>query len=170
MYGDPDHLDEIARSLEARAVALESHCHEHESRSAQVLWHSTGAEAMRASASAVFARIREVALRYREAASAVRDHARRVREVLAWIEEVERRFRQAVAAAADRLAQAGHAVVRAVDGAVGLVGDAVSEMGSWIGLGEGPEPDPADVRLCQTPMPPSGHRDWLDLAPLAGVS
>lgn len=170
MYGDPQHLDEIALSLDARAEQLDTAAAEFIGRTQAVRWHSTAAGAMRSHVQETAEQFRGSAKAYRDAAESVRELARSLRRMLAWIAEIEQTVRGLVAAAKDRIVALGHTVADAVDGLGDAVGDGVAEVGSWLGIGDGPDPDPADVSLCQTAWPPSGHKDWLDHAGLAGAA
>lgn len=170
MYGDPDHLDEIARSLSARAEQIDARAAELVTRATAAQWQSTAAAAMRRHAAGTAEQFRRSSGAYRDAAESVRDLARSLRRKLAWIEAIERAVVRLVDEARNRLVALGHTVVDAAGDVVDLVGEGLSEVGSWIGIGDGPEPDPADVALCQQAWPPPGHKDWLEHAALAGVA
>lgn len=149
MYGEPAAIRRVADRLEARAEELRGCAEELRARSDTVEWVSSAATAMRVRTAQECLALREVAGRYDEAGAAVRRHAARVEELLARIAEIQRRVSALLAEAADRLQRAAAAVV-----------DGVSDL---LGVDD-------DRRLLETPWPPPGHRDWLDVPARLGLA
>lgn len=173
MYGEPANLDRLARALDERAHQVRRSAQDLLATAEATHWRSTAGDTMRGRARSTATTFEEVAGRYSRAAEAVREHARAVRRTLELIERIERRFHRLVDAARDRIAGAAQAAAETARDVAGSAREGAEEVGSWIGFGDGADrtgPDPGDVALCRMPQPPPGHRDWLDLASVAGVS
>lgn len=144
MYGEPSKIREVAQRLERRADRLRSEADELHTASQDVAWVSVAADRMREQARQRRDDLRAVAREYDEAAQQVRDHAREVARLLDLIATIERQARSIISAAIDRLRGA-------VCDVIGGIKDALSPG------------DEDDRRLAETPTPPPGHKDWLDM-------
>jgi len=144
MYGEPRRIREVAERLERRAEELRVEADRLHATSESCPWVSAAAERMRAHARERRDEVRAVAREYDEAAAQVRAHAAEVQRLLDLLAAIERQVRAIVSAAVSRLEEAVGAVV---DG----IKDALSPG------------DEQDRRIVETPLPPPGHRDWLDM-------
>ncbi|HEX6149541.1 hypothetical protein [Nocardioides sp.] len=144
MYGEPRKIRQVAERLERRAGGLRSEAEALHAASEEIAWVSVAADRMREHARTRRDELVQVAREYDEAAEKVREHAAEVQRLLDLIATVERQVRAIVSEAIDR---AKDAVGSVVDG----IKDALSPG------------DEEAKRLAETPMPPSGHKDWLDL-------
>ena len=144
MYGEPRKIREVAERLERRADQLRAEADELHTASETTGWVSVAADRMREAARERRDELVRVAREYDEAALRVREHAAEVQRLLDLIGAIERQVRALVSEAVDRVKDAAGAVV---DG----IKDALSPG------------DERDRRLAATPLPPPGHRDWLEL-------
>ena len=144
MYGEPSKIREVAERLERRADQLRSEADELHTASQEIGWVSVAADRMREQAAQRRDDLRQVAREYDEAAQKVRDHAAEVQRLLDLIATIERQARAIIAGAIDRVKDA--------------VGDVVGGIKDALTPG-----DEADKRLSETPTPPPGHKDWLDM-------
>ncbi|GAA1232602.1 hypothetical protein [Oryzihumus leptocrescens] len=140
MYGDPQRLRALAGLLAREAERIEASASRLERSAAAVAWESTAAGGMQRQAAHQAKAMRQVADRYAEAARAVQQHASATDRQLERIHRAESRARQL-------LAGLEHALV-------------------------GGEPAAAAVGrvVLGSPLPPPGHRDWVEVAGrLAGL-
>jgi len=144
MYGEPRKIREVAERLESRAEQLRSEADELHTASQNSPWVSVAGDRMRAHARERRDELRGVAREYDEAAQKVRDHAVEVQRLLDLIAAIERQVRAIIGEAVSRLKDAVSAVV-------GGIKDALTPG------------DEDDRRLAETPTPPPGHKDWLDM-------
>lgn len=144
MYGEPGKIREVAERLERRADQLRTEADELHTASQEIGWTSVAADRMREQAGQRRDDLRAVARDYEEAAQKVREHAAEVQRLLDLIATIERQARAIIAGAIDR------------------IGDAVSDVIGGIKDALTPG-DEADKRLAETPTPPPGHKDWLDM-------
>lgn len=144
MYGEPRRIREVAERLERRADELRAEADGLHTASETIAWVSVAADRMRAHARERRDELVQVAREYDEAALRVREHAAEVQRLLDLIGAIERQVRAIVSEAVDR-----------VKDAVGAVVDGIKDA-----LSPG---DEQDKRLAATPMPPPGHKDWLDM-------
>ena len=144
MYGEPRKIREIADRLDHRAETLRARAAELHHRSETVQWRSAAADRMRQSAAERRDELVAVARDYEEAATQVRRHADRVQELLDLIASIEKQARAIISEAFDR-------AKAAIDSVVSGIKDALS-MG-----------DEQARTIAQTPTPPPGHKDWLDV-------
>lgn len=147
MYGEPRRIREVAQRLERRAEQLRAEADHLHAASEHSPWVSVAGDRMREHARARRDELADVARTYDEAAGAVRVHASEVQRLLDLIADVERQVRVIIGEA------------------VGRVRDAVSSVASGIKDALTPG-DEQDRRIAETPTPPPGHRDWLDLPDL----
>lgn len=147
MYGEPSRIREVAVRLERRAEELRSEAHRLHAASEDSPWVSAAADRMRAHARDRRDELRQVSREYDEAAARVRAHAAAVQRLLDLIAAIERQVRAIVDEALERL-----------EDAVGDVLDGVKDA-----LTPG---DERDRLVAATPLPPTGHRDWLELPDL----
>lgn len=134
MYGEPSRIREVAVHLERRAEQLRREADALVAAAEQAPWVSLAADRMRERAVARRVDLLGVARGYDDAADAVRRHAAEVERLLQRLAAVERRVRSLVEDARDRVREAGGVVEDLLDG-----------------------------RLLRLPLPPPGHREWLDL-------
>lgn len=144
MYGEPRKIREVAERLERRAAQLRAEADELHTASETLPWVSTAADRMREQARTRRDELVQVAREYDEAAEKVRQHAAEVQRLLDLIATIERQVRALVSEAISR------------------VRDAVSSIAHGIKDALTPG-DEDDKRLAETPCPPPGHRDWLDM-------
>lgn len=144
MYGEPSKIREVAERLESRAEQLRAEADELHARSETIGWTSVAADRMREQARERRDEIRVVAQEYEEAAQRVREHAAEVQRLLDLIATIERQVRSIIGEA------------------LGRVHDAISQVAGGIKDMLTPG-DEADRRLAETPTPPPGHKDWLDM-------
>ncbi len=144
MYGEPRKIREVAERLERRAEELRTEADALHVASEEVSWVSVAADRMRAHARERRDELLQVAREYDEAARAVRAHASEVQRLLDLISAIERQVRAIVGEAIDRVKNAVGKVLHGIEDA----------------LTPG---DEADKRLAETPLPPPGHKDWLDM-------
>ncbi|WP_426242715.1 hypothetical protein [Nocardioides sp. LHG3406-4] len=137
----------MAERLEARGEALRAQARELHTRSETVEWASVAADRMRARARDRRDELHAVADAYDEAGARVRAHADRVQHLLDLIATIEKQAHAIIASALDR-------ADAAVEAVIGGIKDALSGG------------DEADRAIAQTPTPPPGHRDWLDMPAL----
>ena len=147
MYGEPARIRQVAERLERRADDLRRQAGELLARSESVGWASAAADRMRVEARERHDELRRVAAGYDEAAQRVREHADRVQELLDLIASIEQQARRIIDGAVD-------AVRSAVDAVVGGIKDAFTDG------------DREAERIANTPCPPPGHKDWLDMPEL----
>jgi chromosome segregation ATPase len=147
MYGEPSRIREVAERLERRAEQLRAEADELHAASETTAWTSLAADRMREQARARRDEIRGVAREYDEAAQRVRAHAAEVQRLLDLIATIERQVRSIIS------------------DALGRINDALSSIASGIKDALTPG-DEDDRRIAQTPTPPSGHKDWLDMPDL----
>jgi uncharacterized coiled-coil DUF342 family protein len=145
MYGEPRRIREVAERLERRAEELRTEADALHVASEEIAWVSVAADRMRAHARERRDELVQVAREYDEAARAVRAHAAEVQRLLDLISAIERQVRAIVSEAIDR-----------VKDAVGKVLNGLKDA-----LTPG---DEEDRRLAETPLPPPGHKDWLDMS------
>lgn len=144
MYGEPRKIREVAERLERRAQQLRSEADQLHTASETSPWMSVAGDRMRAHARGRRDELLGVAREYDEAAERVRAHAAEVQRLLDLIATIERQ-------------------VRAIIGeALGRINDALSSVASGIKDALTPG-DEDDRRLAETPTPPPGHKDWLDM-------
>lgn len=144
MYGEPRKIREVAERLERRAQQLRSEADQLHTASETSPWVSVAGDRMRAHARGRRDELLGVAREYDEAAERVRAHAAEVQRLLDLIATIERQ-------------------VRAIIGeALGRINDALSSVASGIKDALTPG-DENDRRLAETPTPPPGHKDWLDM-------
>ena len=144
MYGEPRKIREVAERLERRAEQLRSEADELHTASETSPWVSVAGDRMRAHARERRDELVGVAREYDEAAEKVRAHAAEVQRLLDLIAAIERQVRAIISDAFDR------------------VKDAVSSIAGGIKDALAPG-DEDDKRLAETPTPPPGHKDWLDM-------
>lgn len=144
MYGEPRKIREVAERLERRAGQLRSEADELHTASETIAWVSVAADRMREHARERRDELVQVAREYDEAAHRVREHAAELQRLLDLIGAIERQVRAIVSEAIDR-----------VTDAVGAVVDGITDA-----LSPG---DEQDEKLAATPMPPPGHKDWLEM-------
>ena len=144
MYGEPSRIRDVAERLERRAEQLRAEADELHAASEAVAWTSVAADRMRGHARARRDEIRAVAGEYDEAAQKVRAHAAEVQRLLDLIATIERQVRSIISDALSR------------------VNDALAGIASGIKDALTPG-DQEDRRIAQTPTPPPGHKDWLDM-------
>lgn len=144
MYGEPRKIREVAERLERRAEQLRAEADELHTASETSPWVSVAGDRMREHARARRDELREVAREYDEAAEKVRAHAAEVQRLLDLIAAIERQVRAII----------GEAISR--------VKDALSSVANGIKDALTPG-DEDDRRLAETPTPPPGHKDWLDM-------
>ena len=144
MYGEPHKIREVAERLESRAEQLRAEADELHTASETSPWVSVAGDRMRAHARERRDELVGVAREYDEAAEKVRAHADEVQRLLDLIAAIERQVRAII----------GEAVSR--------IKDAVSSIASGIKDALTPG-DEDDRRLAETPTPPPGHKDWLDM-------
>lgn len=144
MYGEPSKIREVAERLERRADQLRTEADDLHTASQETGWVSVAADRMRAQATQRRDELRGVAREYDEAAQKVRDHAAEVQRLLDLIATIEHQARAIIAGAIDR-------VKDAVSDVIGGIKDALTPG------------DEHDKRLAETPLPPPGHKDWLDM-------
>jgi hypothetical protein len=144
MYGEPSKIREVADRLDRRAQQLRAEADELHAASEEVGWTSLAADRMRDQARQRRDELSGVAREYDEAAARVRAHAAEVQRLLDLIATIERQARAIISAALDR------------------VQEAVSDV--FHGIKDALTPgDESDRRVAETPTPPPGHRDWLDM-------
>jgi chemotaxis regulatin CheY-phosphate phosphatase CheZ len=141
MYGEPRKIREVAERLERRADQLRAEADELHTASETIAWASVAADRMREHARERRDELVRVAREYDEAALSVREHAAEVQRLLDLIGAIERQVRAIV----------GEAIKDAVGAVVDGIKDALSPG------------DEQDKRLAATPMPPAGHKDWLEM-------
>lgn len=144
MYGEPRKIREVAERLESRAAMLRAEADELHAASENSPWISVAGDRMREQARARRDELVAVAREYDEAAQRVREHAAEVQRLLDLIAAIERQVRAIIGEAIDRVADAVSSVVNGIKDA----------------LTPG---DEEDRRLAETPTPPPGHKDWLDM-------
>lgn len=144
MYGEPRKIREVAERLERRAEQLRSEADQLHTASETSPWVSVAGDRMRAHARALRDQLVGVAREYDEAAELVRAHAAEVQRLLDLIATIERQVRAVISEA------------------LGRIRDAISSVASGIKDALTPG-DEEDRRLAETPTPPSGHKDWLDM-------
>ncbi|MGZ4445532.1 MAG: hypothetical protein ACXVWZ_11730 [Nocardioides sp.] len=144
MYGEPSKIREVAARLERRADQLRADADRLHAASRDIGWTSVAADRMRQQAAQRRDDLRSVAQEYDEAGQRVREHAAEVQRLLDLIASIEHQVRSIVAGAIDR-------VRHALSDVVGGIKDALTPG------------DEHDRSLAETPLPPSGHRDWLDM-------
>lgn len=144
MYGEPRKIREVAERLERRAEQLRAEADELHTASENSPWVSVAGDRMRAHARARRDELAGVAREYDEAAEKVRAHAAEVQRLLDLIATIERQVRAIISEALDRIQ------------------DAISSVASGIKDALTPG-DEDDRRVAETPSPPPGHKDWLDM-------
>jgi uncharacterized coiled-coil DUF342 family protein len=145
MYGEPRRIREVAERLERRARELRTEADALHVASEEIAWVSVAADRMRAHARERRDELVQVVREYDEAARAVRAHAAEVQRLLDLISAIEQQVRAIVSEAIDR-----------VEDAVGKVINGLKDA-----LTPG---DEEAKRLAETPLPPPGHKDWLDMS------
>ena len=140
MYGDTGAIRALADVLRERADDIRREADRLTAAAEAVPWQGLAADAMRRRTHHRSTGLRRTARLHDDAADALDRHAREVDRVKELIAALERRFGRLVAAARDRLADAGR----------GLLGGLVCA-----------GPDPADLLLDRFEPPPSGSREWL---------
>lgn len=144
MYGEPSRIRQVAERLERRAEQLRAEADRLHAASESTAWTSVAADRMRQEARARRDEIRAVAREYDEAAEKVRAHAREVQRLLDLIAAIERQVRSIVSEALSR-------VTDAIATVAGGIKDALTPG------------DEENRRIAETSLPPSGHKDWLDM-------
>ena len=144
MYGEPHKIREVAERLERRAEQLRSEADELHAASETSPWVSVAGDRMRAHARERRDELLGVAREYDEAAEKIRDHAAEVQRLLDLIAAIERQVRAIIGEAVSRIKDAVSAIA-------GGIKDALTPG------------DEDDKRLAETPTPPPGHQDWLDM-------
>jgi len=144
MYGEPHKIREVAERLERRAEQLRSEADELHTASETSPWVSVAGDRMRAHARERRDELLGVAREYDEAAERIRDHAAEVQRLLDLIAAIERQVRAIIGEAVSRIKDAVSAIA-------GGIKDALTPG------------DEDDKRLAETPTPPPGHKDWLDM-------
>jgi septal ring factor EnvC (AmiA/AmiB activator) len=144
MYGEPRKIREVAERLERRGDALRAEADALHTASEDIAWVSVAADRMRGHARDRRDELVQVAREYEEAARKVREHAAEVQRLLDLIAAIERQVRAIVSEAIDRVKDA--------------VGNVISGIQDALSPG-----DEEDKRVAETPMPPPGHKDWLDM-------
>ena len=144
MYGEPHKIREVAERLERRAEQLRSEADELHTASETSPWVSVAGDRMRAQARERRDELLGVAREYDEAAEKVREHVAEVQRLLDLIAAIERQVRAIIGEAVSRIKDAVSAIA-------GGIKDALTPG------------DEDDKRLAETPTPPPGHKDWLDM-------
>lgn len=144
MYGEPGRIREVAERLERRAEQLRATAEELHAATEATGWTSVAADRMREQARLRRDEIRVVARDYDEAAQQVRAHAAEVQRLLDLIATIERQVRAIIGEAVSR-------VRTALSEVAGGIRDALTPG------------DQDDRRLADTPTPPPGHKEWLDM-------
>lgn len=142
MYGDTAVIRRRVTQLQEQAVDLRTMGDALVGQAETLAWDGRAADAMRERVRDRAAHLHEAAHRHDDAAEALSRHLTAVDRAQEQIAEAERRITSRIADARGRMAAA----------------ESASEaQGVWI------QADPEDVALCSMQLPPSGHRDWLDL-------
>ncbi|MDQ3887165.1 MAG: hypothetical protein M3308_09240 [Actinomycetota bacterium] len=150
MYGDPDQIDALARTLRGHAQRTDEHSYRIRDLARDLPWTGAAGDAFRMRMTCRAATCEVVRDDLLAAATALEHHAEQVRAVLAEIARLQEAITGWVRSALDAAADLAH---RARDTRSGT--DQVIEVDDylpWKGWG-------FDPRV----TPPPGHRDWLEL-------
>ncbi|MCP2260340.1 hypothetical protein LX15_004053 [Streptoalloteichus tenebrarius] len=148
MYGDPDKIDELARSLRAQAARAAEQASRVRDAVAAVHWEGQAAAAFRQRMAQRVKACETAQADLLAAAKAVEEHADEVRTLLAEIN----RLQEAVTGWVNSAIDTATGLARKAVDAVGKVVGAVEDHLPWKGWDFDP-----------TKLPAPGHKDWLEL-------
>lgn len=142
LYGDPDEVDHLARTLRSRAAAVRDSADQQLARAQAAQWVSVAARAYQERLMRRRIEAYEVADSLEQAAAELQAHAQEVRERVAAIARIEREVTDWFGRRANEVGEALRSGVRRV----------VDEL-PWSGWPYSPRS-----------LPPPGDRGWLDVA------